>query len=108
MGTDHREGLQVETPCLTMLALVNSSHEHLNLSQECQINIHTDHITYLGIRMNDQSLTNNTKETCLTGPPEQIIGKVQYTENEKMCNRLTKRETVPSDTNFTCPKGTYT
>lgn len=58
--------------------------------------------------MNDQRLTNNTKETYLTGPPEQIIRKVQYTENEKMCNRLTKRETVPSDTNFTCLKGTYT
>lgn len=38
--------------------------------------------------MNNKILTNDTKETCLSGPPDQIIGNTHHVENGKGCTRL--------------------
>lgn len=64
--------------------------------------------------MNNKILTNDTKQTCLTGPPDQIIGNTHHVENGKGCTRLKevtvwgKKSVVPSGTHFSYPKVVYT
>lgn len=38
--------------------------------------------------MNNKILTNNTKETRLTGPPDQVTGNTQHVDIGKGCTRL--------------------
>lgn len=43
---------------------------------------------YTGGGMNNEILTNDTKETRLTGPPNQVIGNTQHVEIGKGYTRL--------------------
>lgn len=64
--------------------------------------------------MNNKILTNDTKETCLSGPPDQIIGNTHHVENGKGCTRLKevtvwgKKSVVPRGTHVGYPKVVYT
>jgi hypothetical protein len=46
MGTDYREAVLVEKPCLRILAFVNAKHAHLSLNQNSWICLHKSKFAY--------------------------------------------------------------